>query len=89
MKPEILKSEQSLLKLKFKPFDQGILNLIRKELWTDKATQMAGYRVTHPEIGHVEFTLRTKGKKAKQVWNDAIARVVKHTDSLKKELKSL
>ena len=84
MKPEVVKAETSQLKLKFESKDQGILNLIRDELWKDKATEMAGFRVTHPEVGHIIFTLKTKGKAAKTVWNGAVARLSKQNDELGK-----
>ena len=84
MKPEVVKAETNLLKLKFEVMDQGLLNLIREELWNDKATEMAGFRITHPEVGHALFTLKTKGKAAKSVWNAAVDRISKQNDEFNK-----
>ncbi len=89
MKPEIEKSDKDMLILKFKPFDQGMLNLIKDALWKDSATQMAGFKVTHPEVGEALFTLRTKSKEAKAVWNAAIKNVEKECDDFAKELKAI
>jgi len=89
MAPEILESTKTKLVIKFKPFDEGILNLVKQELWNDKATQMAGYKITHPEVGFAKFTLRTKGKAPKTVWNSAIKRASTHIDSFGKEVGKL
>ena len=89
MKPEVVKSEKGMLKLKFEVSDQGALNLVREELWNDKATEMAGFQVTHPQVGHVLFTLKTKGKDAKTVWNGAVGRISKQVDELAAAVKKL
>ena len=89
MKAEILESKKDKLVLKFEPFDQAILNLVKQELWNDKATQMAGFKVTHPEVGFAKFTLKTKGKAAKTVWNDALKRATAHIVSFGTEVKKL
>lgn len=89
MEAEILESGKDKLVIKFKPFDQGILNLVKQELWNDKATQMAGFKVTHPEIGYAKFVLVTKGKAPKTVWNSALKRASAHIDSFGKEIKVL
>lgn len=90
MEPEILESKKNELVLKFKPFDQGVLNAVKKELWNDKATNMAGFKVTHPEVGFARFVLKIKGrKKPKTVWNDALKRASAHVDSFAKGINSL
>lgn len=89
IKPEILTSSKEELKLKFVHIDQGILNLIKEELWQDKATDLAGFRVTHPQVGVAEFTLRTKGKAAKEVWNSAIERLSEKLAEVGKEVSRL
>lgn len=89
MKPEVVKAEKSMLKLKFEELDQGTLNLVREELWNDKATEMAGFQVTHPQVGHTVFTLKTKGKDAKTVWNGAVDRMSKQVDELAAAVKKL
>lgn len=89
MKPEVARVEKNLLELHFPVKDKGFLNLVKEVLWKDKATQLAGFRVTHPEIGKIIFVLKTKGKDAKKVWNDALGRLEKEIDGAKKELAKL
>jgi len=86
MEPEVLESKPGKLVLKFKPFDEGVLNVVKQELWNDKATQLAGFKVTHPEVGFVRFVLATKGKAPKAAWNSALKRASAHIDSFGKEL---
>ena len=80
MKPHIIECKPDIIKLSFKEIDQGFMSVIRDKLWENNATELAGFKVTHPESGELVFTLRTKGKKAKDVWNGALA-------SLSKDLK--
>jgi len=89
MEAEVLESTPGKLVLKFKPFDHGVLNLVKHELWNDSATQMAGFKVTHPEIGYAKFVLKTKGKAPKAAWNSALKKAVTHVSSLGAEFKKL
>ncbi len=89
LKPEVLTSSKEELKLKFVHIDQGILNLIKEELWQDKATDIAGFRVTHPQVGAAEFTLKTKCKAAKEVWNSALERLSEKLAEIGKEVSKL
>lgn len=86
MKPVILENEKDKLVLKFEPFDQGVLNLVKEKLWEDSATSMAGFKVTHPEVGFAKFVLNTKGKAPKTVWNSALKSASEDIDSFAKEL---
>lgn len=87
MKAEVISSKKNELKLRFKDIDQGLINMIKDQLWKDKAVDAAGFRVTHPQVGHLEFTLKTKGKEAKKVWNSAIEVLSKQTEEFKKLIK--
>ncbi len=87
MRGEIISSKKNLLKLKFKEMDQGLINLIKDQLWKDKTTDIAGFRITHPQVGHLEFTLKTKGKDPKKVWNSAIDALSRQVDEFKKLIK--
>lgn len=84
---EVLKKEKTNLKLSFKPFDQGLLNSINEKNWTDSDVQISGFQVTHPEVGEAVFTLKTKKKDAKSVWNASIAALSKDLAELKKQNK--
>ena len=89
MKVNILESKNDLLKLEFEKKDEGFLSLVKKYLWEDKATEMAGYKIDHPEVGKPVFILRTKGKNAKKVWNDALAAIKKDLETFKQDIKKI
>jgi DNA-directed RNA polymerase subunit L len=82
---EILSKQKTLLKISFKPIDQGILNAVNDKIWEDKDVESSGFQVTHPEVGEAIFTVRTKSKDAKSVWNTAIATLTKEFTSLSKQ----
>tara|TARA_Y100000034_G_C6908253_1_gene422163 strand:+ start:132 stop:389 length:258 start_codon:yes stop_codon:yes gene_type:complete len=82
---EILKKEKNHLSISFDEIDQGLLSAINDRLWEDKATESAGFKVTHPEVGEAIFTLRTKSKDAKTVWNSAITSLTKDATELAKQ----
>lgn len=86
---EVLENSKDSIKLGFDPYDQGILNLIKEHLWKDKATQLAGFRVTHPQVGKAEFVLKTKDKDAKAVWNVAIKSAAQEVDLFAKGIKNV
>ena len=89
MKTKILESKKDLLKVEFNKNDEGFLSLIKKYLWQDKATELAGYSIDHPEVGKPVFVLRTKGKAAKLVWNNALDSAKKDLDEVSKDIKKL
>ena len=89
METKIIRDEKTELNVEFSEIDNGQLNLIKEALWEDSAVDTAGFRINHPEVGKPVFFLRTKGKQAKKVWNDAIAKLTKNFESIKKELKTL
>jgi DNA-directed RNA polymerase subunit L len=84
---EVIKKEKTKLKLSFKTFDQGLLNAINEKNWTDNDVQMSGFQVTHPEVGEAIFTLKTKKKDAKTIWNASIESLTKDLTDLKKQNK--
>lgn len=84
---EVIKKEKTKLQLSFKRFDQGLLNAINEKNWTDSDVQISGFQITHPEVGEAIFTLKTKKKDAKTVWNSSIAALTKDLTDLKKQNK--
>jgi DNA-directed RNA polymerase subunit L len=82
---EILSKQKTLLKISFKPIDQGILNAVNDKIWEEKDVESSGFQVTHPEVGEAIFTVRTKTKDAKAVWNSAIATLTKEFAALAKQ----
>ncbi len=84
---EILSKQKTLLKISFKPIDQGLLNAVNDKIWEDKNVESSGFQVTHPEVGEAIFTVRTKSKDAKAVWNAAITALKKEfTETAKQKL---
>ncbi len=86
MKPEVVKSKKEELELNFEVGNKGVLNLVKDKLLQDKSVKMAGFRVTHPEIGKIIFVVKTSGKDAKKAWNDAISALDKKVDEASKVL---
>lgn len=86
---KVLEESKNSLKIEFEQIDQGFLNLIKAKLWQNKATEMAGFYIEHPEVGKPIFILKTKGADVKKVWNNAIAQLTEQIDKLKEQLKSL
>ena len=89
MEPVVIESKKNLMKVSFKEIDQGFMTLIKDKLWEDKSVEIAGFKVTHPEVGELIFTLRTKGKDAKKVWNSALASLSKDIINFQSEIKKL
>jgi DNA-directed RNA polymerase subunit L len=89
MQLEILKDEKDELRLRFDTRDQGFLNLIKEAVWKQSGVEMAGFKIEHPEIGMPEFVLKTKGKKAKDVWNAALETIADDLDKFGVSLKKL
>lgn len=83
----MLKKDKNLLKLQFSEIDQGALNLIKSIIWQDNATQIAGFHIEHPEVGKPVFTLKTKNKEAKKVWNDALDKLGSQFNKIKNNIK--
>ena len=89
MEPVVIESKKDFFKLSFKAIDQGFMSLVKDKLWDDKATEVAGFKVTHPEAGELVFTLKTKGKDAKKVWTDALASLSKDIKNFELEIKKI
>lgn len=83
---ETLTKKKKHLKLSFKIFDQGLLNAVNEQIWKEKDVQMSGFQVTHPEVGEAIFTLKTKSKDAKTVWNASITNLSKDIKALLKQI---
>ncbi len=81
--PVVEELSKNELKVIFKNIDNGFCNLLKKKLWSYKETTSTGFRVTHSEVGVVEFFLKTKGKDAKKVWNQAISDLSKDFSKIK------
>ena len=57
MEIEVLEQSKTKLKFNIKGEDYTILNLLKEELWQDKNTKIAAYRVAHPLVGTPEMNV--------------------------------
>ncbi len=86
---KVVENKKDLLKVSFTNIDQGFMNVVKDKLLEDKTTEIAGFKVIHPEAGDLLFTLKTKGKDAKKSWNDALTSLSKDVKSFETEIKKL
>jgi len=81
MEIKFLELEKNKLKLEFVGKSYTLANALVKELWKDKATQVAGYNLKHPQVDNPVLILETKGKDAKKVLLGAISALEKSSKS--------
>ena len=84
MNIEILENKSTELKVSFDTIDQGILNALKSEIWNEPDVEIAGFKITHSLVGNPIFSLITRKKSAKQVWNKAVDSLVKTSDEFAK-----
>jgi len=89
MELNVLSKDTNELKIQFEHADQGFLNLIKDALWTQTGVDMAGFKIDHPETGRAIFTLKTKGKAAKDIWNVALKTASDEFADFAKAVKSI
>ncbi len=89
MEVEVLNKEKNELKLQFSEADQGFLNLIKSALWQNSATDIAGFKIEHPQASKPVFILKTKGKEAKKVWNEALDSISEQLTKFEAEVKKI
>lgn len=89
MEFNILKDEKDELLIEFAESDHGFLTLIKDAIWKESGVEFAGFKVEHPETSKPIFIIKTKGKKAKDVWNSALETVSSEVDKFEKELKKI
>jgi len=83
-------SDKNELKVEFSEKDEGFLNLVKTALWEQSETEMAGFRIEHPEVSKPVFFLKVKsGKDAKKVWNSALDSISEQLDDFGKKAKQL
>lgn len=90
MEVNILDNEKGELKVEFSEKDEGFMNLVKTALWEQSETEMAGFRIEHPEVSKPVFFLKVKsGKDAKKVWNAALDLVSEQLDEFGKKVKQM
>lgn len=82
MEIEILESSKNRLKFKIKGETHTFCNILRRELWKDKSTKVAGYKIEKSLENEPIFIIETESKDPKKSLLEAANR-------LKKEFKEL
>ncbi|MEM4703258.1 MAG: RpoL/Rpb11 RNA polymerase subunit family protein [Candidatus Pacearchaeota archaeon] len=81
---KIIKQDKDILEIETD--NLTVAELLRNELWQDKATELAVWKREHPSKNPV-LVLKTKGKTAKKVLQDTIKKLRERNDELLKEFK--
>ena len=55
MEYKVVEDKKDIIKISFKDIDQGFMTLVKDKIWEDKATELAAFKVTHPEVGELVF----------------------------------
>ncbi|MFH1823217.1 MAG: RpoL/Rpb11 RNA polymerase subunit family protein [archaeon] len=74
MELKIITNEKN--KLEIEMDNLTMAELLRNELWNDKATELAAWRRDHPSKDPI-LVLQTKGKSPQKVLSDTIDRIQK------------
>ena len=88
MEIEVLDKEKGKLRIKVIGEDHTLLNALRKELWSDKDTEVAGYKIEHSLIGDPILVVEHK-KDAKKALLDAVDRLKKKNTDFKSKTSKL
>jgi len=89
MEINVIEYTKNRIKFNLLGEDHTFANLLRKELWNDKNTKIAGYSLEHALISSPRFVLETNGKDAKDVLENAVARLKKLNETLLTNIKKL
>ena len=89
MEINILESTKTKLRLEVKGEDHTFMNILKKELYNDKALKYAGYKIGHIYAGVPELILETEGKDPKKVLLEAVSRLRKLDKELLSKFKKL
>ena len=82
MEIEVIESDKNRLKFKIKGETHTFCKILERELWNDKSTKVAGYKIEYSLENEPIFLLETDSKAPKKILLDA-------TERLKKEFKEL
>ncbi len=89
MEITVLEYTKTKIRIQIKGEDHTFLNLLKKELYEDKAVKYAGYKIEHTHVGIPELILETEDKDPKKVLSDAVSRLKKLDKQLLSEFKSI
>src|SRR3989344_780037 len=89
MEIEILEQSKNRIKFKLKGENHTFCNILRRELWNDKATKVAGYKIEHALEREPVFLLETDGKDPKKVLEGASERLRKEFKELETRIRKI
>lgn len=88
MEVNVLKEDKNMLLVEVKGDTIGFANLIREELWNDKAVEEAACIKEHPYMSEPKIFVKTKEGKPQKALQESIKRIQSNLKEFKKELES-
>ena len=82
MELRLIENEKNRIKLEIRGEGHTFCNALRKELWKDKAVEIAGYTVEHSLVSEPILTLEMGKGEAKKALLDAVERLHKQNGEL-------
>jgi DNA-directed RNA polymerase subunit L len=89
MEIKVLEYTKTKLRIEVKGEDHTLLNLLKKELYNDKALKYAGYKIAHVHVGIPELIIETESKDPKKVLLEAVSRLKKLDKELLSKFKKI
>jgi len=86
MEIKIIEDKKKRLVFELIGEDHTFCNVLREELNNDEAVTAAAYNISHPLIGIPKFIVETSDKEPKKALKDAISRLKKKNDLLRKQI---
>ena len=88
MKLNVIEQSKNKLIFEIEGETHTFCNVLKDELWNDNSVTAAAYKKEHPLIGTPIIFVETKGKSAIDALKDAIKRLKKENNKMKKEFAS-
>lgn len=87
MELKVIEAEKGMLKLEIVGEDHTFCNILRKELWQDKDTEIAGYTIKHALVSNPILVVESKD--ARKALIETANRLKKKNDEFLKKFESL
>ena len=86
MEVEIINAEKNFIEFYLKGEKHSFPTLLKLYLLKDSAVVFASYDLDHPIIGTPRFVVRTDGKTALKVVENAVKEIIKDVEEMRKGL---
>ena len=86
MEIKIVEKSKNKVIMDIEGADHTLCNALNDELWAGGKIKSAGYKINHPLIGTPRFVVETKGDDPKKLLLDAVKKLKKKNEELKKKL---